>query len=166
MRKDDWAKVKRAYEITVNGCGNDCLACERNVCLCDTRQIRKDARRYIKQKTAERKSYKIHKTERRAKANLHYEQFYKVANPMECRKIKNDLLHLLPDDFGYELAGKLWLVEYSCARERIRIFMERGFVDKRRDGLKVICFKTETYYKTFASEANGGKTNDKDKKND
>lgn len=153
MRKDDWAKVKRAYEITVKGCGNDCLACERNVCLCDTRQIRKDARRYIKQKAAERKCYKENRIARREKANSRYNRFYKVENPMECRKIKNDLLHLLPDVFSYELAGKLWLVEYSCARERIRIFMERGFVDKRRNGLKVLCFKTEAYYNTFPSEA-------------
>lgn len=153
MRKDDWVKVKRAYEITIKGCGKDCLLCERDICLSDTREIRRQAKRYIKQKAVERKHYQQNRLRLNAAAKARYNRLYKVANPMECRKLKNDLLILLPAEFSYELAGKIWQVEYSCARERIKRFMERGLVDKRRVGLQVICFKTEKYDNAISLEA-------------
>jgi len=142
MDKETYARIKRAYEITINGCGNNCFECERNICLCDSRQIKHDAKIWIKQKAIERKFYKNNRTKRLSAAKEYYNQNHKVVNPMEARKLPNTLLDMLPDSFDYETAAKIWLVEYHCMCERIKIFMTRGLLTKTRPGLKVICTKT------------------------
>ena len=142
MDKETYARIKRAYEITINGCGKNCLECELNICLCETKQTKQDARRWIKQKAIERKFYKDNRDRRLSAAKDHYNKHHKVENPMESRKLPNTLLDMLPDSFDYETAAKIWLVEYHCMCERIKIFMARGLLIKTRPGLKVICTKT------------------------
>lgn len=154
MDKETYARVKRAYQITVEGCGQDCFNCEREVCLADTRKVRKDAKRWIYQKKIEREFYKQNKARRSAAAKERYDRLYKVENPMECRKIKNDLLFNLPDRFDYDTAAKAWLVEYSTASERIKRFISRGFLVKQRIGNRVFFNKTGLYFKTFGGNIN------------
>lgn len=152
MDKETYARIKRAYQITINGCGKDCLECERETCLCDSKQIKRDARKWVKQKASERQFYKDHREQRLKTSKAYYDRFHKVANPHEMRKISNDLLLLLPDAFDYEMAAHAWTSDYHCMHERVKRFISRGFLTKHRQGVKVVCKKTELYYQTFPSE--------------
>lgn len=127
MNKERYWRIKNAYNLTINGCGADCFNCQHDSCLADSRQVKRDAKAWIKQKEIERQFYKDHREARQKKAR---EAYKKVENPMQSRRLKDDLLTPLPNKFTYETAAKIWQVEKTCAIERIKRFIKRELLIK------------------------------------
>lgn len=130
MNKETYHRVKNAYLLTINGCGEDCFNCEREICLCDYESVKADAARWIKQKQVERDFYAANKEKRNNAVKARYKKHLAVKNPHGRRVVLNDLLELLPDIFDYEMAMQLWQCEYECARQRLYIFRENGLIEK------------------------------------
>jgi hypothetical protein len=137
MNKETWERCKKAYLITINGCGRDCLECSYSSCLCDNKKIKADAKRWIRQKTYERQFYKANRDKRLQAAkdwyNLHRK---KTKDLLSYRKLNEDILSILPESFTYNDAAKAWLVDYSCAVERVKNFIKRGLLKKKRQAVK------------------------------
>lgn len=136
MDKETWARCKRAYQITVNGCGKDCLECERKACLCDNRKIKSAAKRWIKQKERERQFYKENRAKRLQAAKDWYNLHKKRTDPWAALRLKPSILDALPDSFSYNEAAKAWLVEYSSAVERIKRLISKGLLEKKQVDVK------------------------------
>lgn len=143
MDKKTYARYKNAYQITINGCGNNCLTCDRNNCLCDSKQVRQDAKKWMKQKERERKFYHDNRERRLQMSKDYYNNVRKSISGKKYRCLSKDILSGLPDEFTYEMACKSWLVTYPCARERVNIFIRVGLLEKKKINNLVICVKLE-----------------------
>jgi len=137
MNKEAWARCKKAYLVTINGCGRNCLECPHPACLCDNKKIKKDAKRWIRQKEYERQFYKDNRKNRLQAAKDWYDlNKKKPKHLLNYRKLDNRLLEILPDSFSYSEAAKAWVVDYPCAVGRVKIFIKRGLLTKKRVSVK------------------------------
>lgn len=146
MNKETYYKLKRAYAITINGCGGDCFECERSKCLADTREIQRDARKWIKQKEHERKFYYRHREVRLAKSREYYNNNIKKESKLHISIINKETFDQLPDEFTYDIAARIWKVEKPCAIERINKFRKLdnyGLIKTRNPKNNSVKFKKQ-----------------------
>lgn len=119
MNKTQYQQAKRAYEITVNGCGKDCFNCAELACICDNLQIQKDAAMWIRQKNHERDFYHRNR-ERRLNA---IKSRYKKKERTEYPTVNQAAFDALPDEFTYDIAAAIWQIHKNAAVERIKKFL-------------------------------------------
>lgn len=118
-------KMKNAYLLTVNGCGQDCLTCERPSCICDSKKVRELAAKWVKQKGFERDFYYNHRQERLKSVKEYYEKHRKRNTPGELRITTEATLNQLPEEFTYDEAAKAWGVIKHTAVERVKKLLAR-----------------------------------------
>ena len=144
MNKNLYHRRKLAYNLVINGCGNDCLTCEKEACICDDKHIQADAEAWAKQKECERQFYKNNREKRLNEAKEYHHKVVKPNKPVKDNmQFWREVFKALPESFTYDEAAKIWLVEKTCAVERIkrliRFFPER-IIKNARDGKKAVLF--------------------------
>jgi Fic family protein len=129
--KEEYQKCKKAYLMTINGCGKDCLECEHEDCICESDDIIDAADKYLLQRQYENKFYKKNRERRNTESKKYYHTVTKLKRPKKDNSLKSALLDVLPNTFTYEEAGKIWLVSCATAKWRLDRFIKRGLVTKK-----------------------------------
>lgn len=124
MRKADYQRIKAAYEMSINGCGEDCFTCNRENCVCDDEKILEDADRWIAQKEHERVFCDRNRQIRSKAAKDYYHAIKKPKRvKVGCYAVNQTSFDQLPDEFTYDDAAKIWQIEKTAAVERINKFL-------------------------------------------